>query len=683
MIAPAQAPMKIPITGRLTNHTSAFGRVPRVPACPVDLLRSCNEVFMTPNDVDRRTFVQNAARVALAAGATGLAGASSASEPGSVNESNRATESNDNTVRGPMEPLRWRELLSKPEYRVRTLIDVLVTMRDGVRLSGNIFMPDEEGRWPVIVERSPYGAKNDDWYIKRALYYAARGYAYVLQDVRGRYDSEGHFHPWDQEIYDGRDTLDWCGTQPWSTGNVGMLGMSYMGLVQWLAAPTGSPYLKTIIPHACAADYYMYGMNYFGGAFMHYINLPWAMGNSAHTRQSQTPYEWTRDLRLLPILTADEVLTGRAVDFYHEWVLHSTYDDYWKKVSNFGKYQKMDIPILQICGWLDPHVRSLIANYEGIQRDGTPLARREQKVIIGPWIHTDKPMQSYGDLDFGTDSVLDMHEIFLRWMDRWLKGIHNDIEREPPLRLFTMGSNAWRTAQQWPLPETNWTKLYLRSGGRANSLYGDGKLSLTIPDEHEPPDHYEYDPQNPVPTLGADANGQILPLDHRPVERRDDVLVFSTDALDDDLEVTGPVQARLYASSSATDTDWTIKLLDVYPDGKAINMFEGIIRARFREPAAIRAGVPAPGQYEHPKLLTPGLVYEFMVEVAVISTVFRKSHQIRIEVSSSNFPHFDRNLNNGGRLGVDARIVVARQTIYHDRRHPSHLELPVIPRVAT
>ena len=625
---------------------------------------------MNPNGVDRRAFMQKAAGIAVAATTSTLAAQIPAAESVPGVESGTS---------GPIGSPKWTTLLSSPDHEVRTLIDLAITMRDGIRLSANVFLPTEEGRWPVILERSPYGAKNDDWYVKRALYFASRGYAYVLQDVRGRFDSEGHFHPWDQEINDGRDTLDWCGTQRWSTASVGMMGMSYMGLVQWLAAPTGSPYLKTIIPHACAADYFMYGMNYSGGAFMHYINLPWAMRNSARSRQSQAPYDWDRAFRLLPILTADQVLTGRSIDFYHEWVLHSTYDEYWKTVSNFGKYQHMDMPILQICGWLDPHVRSLIANYEGIQKDGTQLAKRYQKVIIGPWIHTDKPVQGYGELDFGTDSVIDMYEVFLRWMDRWLKGVENSVEQEPPLKLFTMGRNKWTTAEKWPLPETQWTKFYLHSGGRANSLYGDGKLSLTMPNENEPPDNYVYDPDDPVPTLGADANGQILPLDHRPVERRDDVLVFSTDALSEDVEVTGPIQARLYASSSAMDTDWTVKLLDVYPDGKAINMVEGIIRGRFREPAAIRTGLPASGQYEHPKLMDPGVVYEFTVEVGVISTVFRKGHQIRTEVSSSSFPHFDRNLNNGGRLGVDATIVVARQMIYHDHRHPSHLELPVIP----
>jgi len=627
---------------------------------------------MGKGQLNRRDFIQKA---------TGTAGAALASRAVSPSPELLAAASprTESSPRISNQAEMGKDLLSQPDHEVRTLIDAKAVMRDGVKLSANVFLPTKEGRWPVILERSPYGAKASEWYVNRALYFAKRGYAYALQDVRGRYDSEGKWHPWDQEINDGRDSLDWCGTQSWSNGKVGMIGMSYMGLVQWLAAPTGSPYLKTIIPHACAADYYMYGMNYTGGAFMHYINLPWSMATSSHTMQSKLPYDWDKVLRLLPTLTADEVTTGRAVDFYQEWVLHSTYDDYWKKVSNFGKYHKMDFPILQICGWLDPHVRSLIANYEGIQKEGTPLAIREQKVVIGPWIHTDKPVQKYGDLEFGPESIIDMYELFLRWMDRWLKGIENKVEHESPLKLFTMGANRWRTCEKWPLPQTVWTKFYLRSEGRANSLHGNGKLTLEAPREGEASDHFTYNPEDPVPTLGSDANGQILPLDQRPVERRDDVLVYTSEPLQEDLEITGPVQAYLFASSSATDTDWTVKLLDVLPGGSAINVFDGIIRGRFREPAAIRTGLPSSGQYEHPKLMEPGKVYQFTVEVGVTSMVFRKDHQIRIEVSSSNFPHYDRNLNNGGQLGVNPKIVVAKQTIYHERQYPSHIQFPVIP----
>jgi len=271
------------------------------------------------------------------------------------------------------EPAKWRDLLSKPEFEVRTLIDVKVPMRDGVKLSANVFLPTKEGRWPVLLMRSPYGPKSGDQSIDQALYYAKRGYAYVHLDIRGRFDSEGVFYGHNfTEIGDGRDSLDWCGTQTWSNGNVGTIGMSDLGWLQWLAAPTGSPYLKTIMPQMAPADEYLYGMNYTGGAFFLTVNLHWAMGNSARASQSFIPYNWEDLLRHLPILTAEEAATGRTSECYRDWVRHSTYDDYWKQISNFGKFHKMNFPILQIGGWYDMHAKSEVANFEGIQREGTP-----------------------------------------------------------------------------------------------------------------------------------------------------------------------------------------------------------------------------------------------------------------------------------------------------------------------
>ena len=575
----------------------------------------------------------------------------------------------------------WKVLLSKPEFEVATRVDVKMPMRDGVKLSADIYLPGKEGKWPVILERTPYGNSHQGD-VERALYFARRGYAYVVQDCRGRFDSEGEWYAWFDDINDGRDSLDWCGTQPWSNGQVGMVGASYVGLVQWLAAPTGSPYLKAIIPQMASADFYKYGMNYTGGAFMLYINLPWAIGTSARTAQDRAHYNWDVLFRHLPILTADEEATGRPIDFYRDWVRHSSYDAYWKKISNYGKFERMDLPILQICGWLDAHAKSLFANYEGIQKEGTERAKRLQKVVVGPWTHTYTPVQKAGLLDFGPDSVFDLTELWLRWMDRWLKGIENGVEQEPPLRLFAMGKNEWKSAEIWPLPETQWVPYYLRSDGPANTLFGEGRLSREKPAQRETVDSYVYNPEDPVPSLGLDPNGQIFPVDQRPVERRDDVLVYSSQVLEEDLEVTGPVQAKIYASSSARDTDWTAKLLNVYPDGRAVNLCDGILRARFRQPTAIRTARPAPGQFENPVLMEAGKVYEFLIEVGVISQVFLKGHRIRIEISSSNFPRFDRNLNNGGELGIDPEIVVAQQTIYHDDRYPSHILLPVIPRGA-
>lgn len=572
----------------------------------------------------------------------------------------------------------WKRLLSKPLYPVATMIDVKVRMRDTVNLSADVYLPQRGGKWPVILERTPYG-NSGDWYVNRAVYFAKRGYAYVVQDCRGRNDSNGKWTGWVVEIDDGRDTLDWCGTQSWSNGVVGMVGMSHMGLVQWKAASTGSPYLKTIIPQAAPADEYLYGMNYTGGAFLFQIGLPWAISHSGQDGQPRLSRDWDTLFRHLPIISAEEAATGRAIEFYRDWIRHATYDDFWRKASNYDTFQKMDIPILQVCGWLDLHVKSLFANYEGIQVSGTQRARDLQKVIVGPWVHTDRPVPQYGVLNFGVDSVVDLYELYLRWMDHWLKGIDNGVEQEPALKLFAMGINEWKIAEKWPLPETKWTPFYLRSRGRANSLFGDGKLSEETPAEMEPADSFVYNPEDPVPTIGAHPNGQVIPSDHRPVEQRDDVLVYTSEPFQQPLEITGPVQARIYASSSANDTDWTVKLLDVYPDGLAVNLSDGILRARFRHPVPVRTALPALGQFANPVLITPGKVYEFTVEVGVTSIVILKGHRMRVEVSSSNFPRFDRNLNNGGELGIDPRIVVANQRVFHDRRYSSHVLLPIIP----
>ena len=286
---------------------------------------------------------------------------------------------------------------------------------------------------------------------------------------------------------------------------------------------------------------------------------------------------------------------------------------------------------------------------------------------MGPWVHTDRPQQKYGIIDFGEDSVIDLYELWLGWMDRWLKGIENGIEEEPPLKLFVMGRNQWREAEKWPLPETRWTPYYLHSEGRANTLFGDGSLGVEKPEGKQPADSYVYDPDDPVPLVTGIRDGSHPPADHRPIERRDDVLVYTSREMEQELEVTGPVNAKVYASSSALDTDWTVRLLDVFPDGRSVNLCEGILRARFRE------------SFETPVLMTPGTVYEFNVKMGVTGHAFLPGHRIRIQVSSSNFPRFDRNLNNGGAPGIDPAIVVATQTVYHDERYPSHVLLPVIP----
>lgn len=576
--------------------------------------------------------------------------------------------------------------VSQAEYDVREMNDVRVPMRDGVLLSADIYLPDAPGKWPVILQRTPYGSNSEDepspyGGVEVASFFAQRGYAVVIQDCRGRFDSDGSWYAWTAEIEDGHDTLDWCGTQSWSDGNVGMFGLSYLADVQWWAAPTGSPYLKAMIPFSAHADMYLDGMNYRGGAFKLAGNLEWAISTSARTsqpviehlkdearRRQGEDYDWRAIFDHLPIFTADEALSGRQVDFYRDWIRHSAYDDFWKSISSRGKHHQIDVPILQIGGWFDVHAVSTIAHLEGIQDEGSEFAKRHHKLVMGPWVHG-SPKRKLGALDFGEDSMPDILELELRWFDRWLKQCDNGVEDEPTLKLFTLGTNEWRTSTTWPLPETLWTPFYLRSEGR---------FSPEAPGKDEAPDTYSYDPNDPVQTLWEEAWGDG-PVDYQSIEGRQDVLVYTTEPLAADFELTGPVQAYIFASTSATDTDWTVRLLDVHPDGKSVSLCDGILRARFHTPAAVRTAVTSPGQFEEPELLEPGKIYKFMIEVGVLSAVFRAGHRLRVHISSSNFPRFDRNLNNGGELGIDPQIVIAQQQVFHDHEHASYLELPVIP----
>jgi putative CocE/NonD family hydrolase len=564
------------------------------------------------------------------------------------------------------------------EHAIRLLNDTPVPMRDGVRLSADVYLPRDHGRWPVILIRTPYGNQNQ---FVEASFFASRGYAVVVQDCRGRHDSEGDFEPWTIEIDDGADTVEWCGTQAWSNGHVGMIGGSHLGNVQWWAAQTPSPYLKTIVPFSAVCDMFLYGMNYRGGAFKLHGNLVWATMVHGRTMQPSmlstastgsvseasaqvecSPFDWPALFRHLPLRTADDEAVGHPIEFYRDWLQHSSWDEHWKRFTNVGRYERFDLPILMIGGWFDVHVVSTIANLEGLQAAG----HGKHGLVIGPWGHG--PAADIGEVDLGPEAEGDFRALQLRWLDYHLKGIDNGVDRDPRLRLFTLGTNMWRDASEWPLPGTRWTKLHLRAGGA---------LTEEMPEGEEVPVTFIYDPGDPVPTLSPNP-WDDRQLDHRPHEQRPDVLVYTTRPLPADVEVTGPVQAVLYASSSAVDTDWTVRLLDVYPDGRSINVCDGILRARFQDPPAIRTGVPSPGQFERPQLLEPGRIYRFTIEVGATSIVFLRGHRVRVHVSSSNFPRFDRNLNNGTPLGESDQPVVATQTIYHNAEQPSHIELPVI-----
>ncbi|MEW6355115.1 MAG: CocE/NonD family hydrolase [Planctomycetota bacterium] len=553
------------------------------------------------------------------------------------------------------------------EQNVKMMFHVKVPMRDGVTLSADIYMPDGPGPFPTILVRTPY---DNNGSVGKGRLCASRGYAFVAQDCRGRYDSDGNFYPWHQEADDGFDTQEWIAKQPWCNGKIGMVGGSYLGLVQWLSAMRGSKRLTCIAPRVITSNFYD-SPNYGGGAFQLALNMLWGFRMLGRVNQNVDHYDWCKLFRALPLITADEQ-AGRHVKHWKDWVSHPSYDDYWKEVSVEENYEKITVPALIMGGWYDLYSKQVFTNFNGMtQRGGSESARKGTRLIVGAWPHPLSASTKTGEVDFGPDSKIDLEAVEDQWLERYLKGNESAAIQDAPIRLFIMGRNIWRDEREWPLARTEWTNYYFHSRGGANSLLGDGVLSTETPSD-EPPDRFTYDPHTPVPTMGGNncCAPNILPwgpYDQRPTERRQDVLVYTTDPMEEDLEVTGPIVVKLYASSSARDSDFTGKLLDVYPCGYAMNLCDGILRARYRE------------SFEKAKFMRPGKVYEFTIDLWVTGNVFRKGHRIRVDISSSNFPRFDRNPNTGHDFGMDAEIREARQVVHHDRKYPSHIVLPVIP----
>ena len=565
-------------------------------------------------------------------------------------------------------------ILSQP-FQVQ--LDVKVPMGDGVLLSADIYLPRSDGPFPTLLVRTIYD-NQDLKYIGWARRFIERGYAVVMQDCRGRHDSDGAWEPYIHEAQDGHDTQEWIGAQPWCDGNIGTFGTSYVGFTQSQTAPLRSRYLKALVPTVSQED--NYGHFYADGPLQLHVAVGFMINGGQGTR---TMVRNTADLmnteelfRRLPLVSAlDDIID---LPFRRDAIQHYTFDEFWKSYSLKYKYSEIEAPALLVSGWYDNLMHETFKLFKGWTTKARPQARRLTKLLIGPWHHSNiGTSEPFGSIGFGGDAEMDFVEEQLRWYDRRLKGIDNGMDDEPPVHIFVMGENVWRFEEEWPLARTKHTRYYLHSGGGANSIHGNGVLT-TDPPEDEAPDQYRYDPEDPVRTLGgsimaAERTRRLMtttagPWDRRPVERRNDVLVFTTGPLDSDVEVTGPVFLTLYASSSAPDTDFSGTLVDVHPDGKAIIICEGMLRARFRE------------SIEEPTLLEPGKVYELRVDMWETSNVFKAGHRIRLEVSSSNFPRFDRNLNTGNHPGTDAEMRVADQTIYHDAQRPSHVTLPIIPR---
>jgi len=543
------------------------------------------------------------------------------------------------------------------------LKNVMVPMRDGTRLAANVFLPSEKGAFPVILTRTPYGKGGE----KAALGAGMRrlGYAVVSQDCRGRGDSEGKWDPFRYDVQDGQDTLKWVIAQPWCNGRIGTAGGSYVGWTQWALAPGAPPQLKAMVPMVPFAEAYPHAA-YPGGAFQLALCFGWGAGVGgirADANRLRKAFEF------LPLNRWDEQFDRRA-PYLRDWIAHSTYDAYWRRRGVPGRYKDIAAPILNIGGWYDIFSKPVIEMIERVRHESkSRLARRNQCVVVGPWAHG-PAKRRLGELDFGPEAELNVMELQLKWFEYWLKGKETGVEDWPPLLLFVMGENKWRPACQWPPRGVKFVSYYLASGGKANSLGGDGRLALRPPEGQTPPDRFVYDPNRPVPTHGGNNLAALPsgPFDQTEIEKRSDVLVYTTPPLEEPVCVIGPVRLVLHAASTAPDTDFTVKLADVHPDGRAFNLCDGILRARFR-----RSNVK-------PSLIRPGKTYRYEIEAGVTANLFKKGHRIRIEVSSSNFPRFDRNANSGLPLGTDTKLLKATQTVYHDRARPSRLVLPVAPR---
>jgi len=567
--------------------------------------------------------------------------------------------------------------LSQPKYKVRTEANVRVPMRDGVTLATDIYRPDAEGRFPAILVRTPYNRATAQS-VPQARWFAQRGYVVLEQDVRGRWDSDGHFYAFKNEANDGFDTDEWIGKQPWFSGKLGTMGGSYVGYTQWAQAVRGSKYLTAISPAITTPDIYG-NWFYIDGAFHYGFAFPWGgVSIDGHTAQYNTGNAWTDMFRHLPVDTSDEAAYHRT-PHYRDWAAHPTRDSYWDGISLDNDYEKIGVPAFSVDGWFDIFLRGALRDDEQIRKRGkTGEARTGKRIMIGPWAHSQGgrvALRGNGadptPVDFGDNAEVDMQRVYLRWFDYQLKGIDNGLATEPPIKIFVMGENYWRYENEWPLARTRYTSYYIGSHGQANSTIGDGTLSLEPPDSSAT-DTFSYDPANPVPSMGGNVCCSVVPSgpwDQRPVERRDDVLIYTTPAFTQPTEVTGPISMTLFAATSAKDTDWTAKLVDVYPNGYALNIQSGIVRARYRD----GAGKPADP-------IEPGKVYEYNVDMWATSYVFLPGHRIRLEISSSDFPRFDRNLNTGDDPESSRRMEIAHQTIYHSRQYPSHLMLPIIPR---
>ena len=567
-------------------------------------------------------------------------------------------------------------------YEVDIERSIMVPMRDGVRLATDVYRPKGvAGRLPAILIRLPYDKSNYRGATIPAAFFASHGYAVVVQDVRGKFASEGQYRVYEGDMTDWSDTFDWIGAQPWATDRIGSYGCSYLGEGQIVAAQQRHPRHFAAIPQAAGGNIGRVGRrrefwgSVEGGAFSISINFGW-MPVFASTDKGARPMpkvELASFFKTLPVIDMPDRAGSPSWD-WRNFLERSPDDPWWDKQGYLTATDSVTVAALHVSSWFDMAQEALEVA-EIFRKNGlNDRAKRGQYAIISPTVHCASEAASsqtkVGDLVVG-DARLRYWETYLAWFDRWLKGNERAIDSLPRIQYYVIGKNEWRKSDTWPVKGMRETPFYLSSDGGANTASGNGRLSLTTP-KQERADTFTYDPGNPVPARGGSicctGNPKDVPgsFDQSDIEQRPDVLVYTTDVLRDGLELTGPMRAVVFLSSDAPDTDVTVKLTDVFPDGRSMNMQEGITRVRYRE------------SFGQPRMMTPGKVYEVPVDLHATSWYLAPGHRLRVEISSSNFPRFDRNLNTGGRNYDETKWRSAKNTVHHTSAYPSRLILPVV-----
>ena len=589
-------------------------------------------------------------------------------------------------VREGCATLRRREaadpLLSAATHDVTVEREVPVPMRDGVALATDVYRPADVDRAPVILARTPYSKAVLELY---ARYYARRGYVFAAQDCRGCFASPGAFQPFLHEGDDGYDAIEWLAARDYANGRVGMIGPSYLGLAQWLAAARRPPHLVTIVPNVSPSDPFA-GIPYERGVFHLYGMLWWAEILASRAGADITGVTLARvsqrrrlaQLRSLPVVDLDVAVMGAESAIWRAWIAHPIDDDYWAPARFLHALGEVRLPVFHQSGWYDDNGIGTKRNYAAMAAHGHP----HQKLTLGPWGHTDTATRTYGERDFGEAAIVDLQREYLRWFDRWLKEIENGIDREPLVSVFLMGANRWLHGDAYPLPGATFRKLHLVSGGHANTSLGDGRLQFDAPPADSPPDRYTYDPGDPTPAARLyeepEEDARRVRSDEERVaavhayrrelaESRRDVLIYETEPLGTPLAFAGPLSMELYASTSARDTDWVVTVSEVAPDGRVFRLTQGAGRARFRDSTAA------------PMLVEPGAVVRYVIDCWHSAVELPAGARLRVEVASAAFPLYSRNLGTGEHDEAGTEWVVAEQTVYHDATRPSHLLLPVVP----